>query len=130
MTAGQGARFHAVADGYDRQTRRQVKRLVLSGRPPVSPDLVDLSRAYAEYLRCTVGRADPDRGLRVFVGLGAIFIGLGVVILVTGGAIGALYLALGVIDVALLAPSQRRQARKARDGLEQSRAALGLGPLP
>jgi hypothetical protein len=105
-----------------------VKRLVLRGTPPDSGDLGDLARAYAEYLVWTVGRVRPERQFRLQVTLGASQAILGLVDLIAGlGRVpGPVFLMLGLIQLAW-APMQRRDARRLVDGLERSRAALGVG---
>ncbi|MGH9125604.1 MAG: hypothetical protein ACRDZ8_12895, partial [Acidimicrobiales bacterium] len=63
-TAGQEARFHLVADRFDRRIRRRVKRLVLQGQPPLEGDIVPLAVAYADRILWTVGQARPTRMFR------------------------------------------------------------------
>jgi len=131
-TAGQEARLRLVADQFNRPTRRRVKRQVLRGSPPLHSELSPLASAYADYLAWTVGQSRPTRQFRLQLALGLFWIVAATAdIIVMGPSVSAvIYLTIGIVYVAVIAPLSKRETVRSLEGLRQSRSMLGLKPLP
>ena len=129
-TAGQDARFHRVADEFGRPERRQVRKVVLAGDPPIGTPLEPLARAYADHLAWTVGTVRPTRAMNLQVLAGIVWTACGVLDLVVTAEtwLGVGFVVLGLIYCAM-AISSRPREQKLLDGLRRSRVLFGLPPL-
>lgn len=126
-TPAQDHQFHAVADRYDRATRRAVSKAVARGEPPLDPQVVPLARAYLA--RRTQLSSPPPRGFTkwwVAVGIADALAGLANLVshhLLLG-------ISITVTGVAQLAttPMMRRSEERAIQHLQRSRELLATVP--
>jgi hypothetical protein len=105
-TPEQDRRYHAVADRFDRPTRRRVQRAVAKGEPPLDEDLRPLALLYLE--RQEKDAADTKRWLPwLWIGLGLINVTLATVAWIIGSLdittipfmiSGLCYVTLGLIE--------------------------------
>jgi hypothetical protein len=130
-TVSEEERFRQIADEFDRPTLRRVKRLVLRGSPPAEENLGPLATAYSAYLAGSVGDTRPNAQFWTLAAIGVLWAAWGAYkVFWTADVAGAVLLVIGLAQTLVFVPLSRREAKRARNGLNRSRSILGLEPLP
>ena len=124
-------RFRQITGEFDRPTLRRVKRLVLRGSPPIDEHLGPLATAYSAYLAGSVGDPRPNGLFWTQAANGVLWTAWGAYkVFWTADLSGAVLLVIGLGQTLVFVPLSRREAKRARNGLDRSRSILGLEPLP